>query len=118
MSVLEAGMIICFGASWPVAILKTLRTKSVQGKSRMFLVLVLTGYGLGVLHKIVFNLDLVLLLYVFNFSMVLVELCLWFRYRDRPLSVAAVTARRDQTYGGADTLLANPEDVRALGAGK
>jgi hypothetical protein len=89
MSVLEAGMIVCFGASWPVAIAKTLKTRSVQGKSRMFLVLVLAGYGLGILHKIFFNLDAVLLLYVFNFSMVLVELCLWFRYHERPLALEA-----------------------------
>jgi hypothetical protein len=45
MSVFEAGMIVCFGISWPVAILKTLKTRSVAGKSRTFLVLVLAGYG-------------------------------------------------------------------------
>ncbi len=112
MSVLEAGMIVCFGVSWPVAIVKTLRTKSVYGKSRMFLVLVLTGYGLGILHKIFFNLDLVLLLYVFNFSMVLIEICLWFRYHDRPSSIAA--ARRDDAYGTADTLLAETRGAPVL----
>jgi hypothetical protein len=111
VSVLEAGMIICFGVSWPVAIRKTLKTKSVQGKSRMFLVLVLAGYGLGILHKIFFNLDVVLVFYVFNFSMVLVEICLWFRYHGRPLSIAAAAARRSEAYEAADTLLADPVDV-------
>ncbi|HEX9050347.1 MAG TPA: hypothetical protein VF841_07450 [Anaeromyxobacter sp.] len=31
MSVLEAGMVVCFGASWPVAVLRTLKTKSAYG---------------------------------------------------------------------------------------
>jgi hypothetical protein len=106
-------MIFCFGVSWPVAILKTVKTKSVHGKSRMFLVLVLAGYGLGILHKIVFSLDVVLLLYVFNFTMVLVELCLWFRYHGRAPSLAAADARRDEPFGAADTLLAELEDAGA-----
>jgi len=80
MSVLEAGMLICFGASWPFAIAKTVRTKTVHGKSRMFLGLILTGYGLGVLHKYYHNPDLVMFLYVFNFLMVLTEFILCFVY--------------------------------------
>ena len=80
MSVFEAGMISCFGISWPVAIIKTYRAKIVFGKSKMFLILVLSGYGFGILHKILFSLDWVLFLYVFNFSMVLIELCLYLHY--------------------------------------
>ena len=45
--VLEAGMLICFGVSWPVDILKTLRTRRTEGKSLLFMSLVLTGYVLG-----------------------------------------------------------------------
>ena len=37
MSIFEAGMLICFGASWPFAVMKTYKTKSVKGKSRLFL---------------------------------------------------------------------------------
>lgn len=114
MSVFEAGMIVCFGISWPVAILKTLKTRSVDGKSRTFLVLVLAGYGFGVLHKIFFNLDIILVLYVFNFSMVLIEICLWFRYHERPRSVAAAAARRDEAYDAAETLLSESQGARAL----
>ncbi len=110
MSMFEAGMIICFGVSWPVAIRKTLKTKSVHGKSRMFLFLVLGGYGLGILHKIFFSLDFVLLLYLFNFTMVLIEIGLCFRYRKSPLSVAA-GAFNESEYSAADTLLAEPASV-------
>ena len=109
MSMFEAGMIICFGISWPVAIRKTLKTKSVHGKSRMFLFLVLGGYGLGILHKIFFSLDFVLLLYLFNFTMVLIEICLYFRYHKNPLPFAAAGASDEEEFSAADTLLAGPE---------
>jgi hypothetical protein len=105
----EAGMIICFGISWPVAIRKTLKTKSVHGKSRMFLLLVLGGYGLGILHKIFFSLDFVLLLYLFNFTMVLIEICLYYRYHKNPLPFAA-GASVEEEFSAADTLLAEPEE--------
>jgi hypothetical protein len=109
MSMFEAGMIICFGISWPVAIRKTLKTKSVHGKSRMFLLLVLCGYGLGILHKIFFSLDFVLLLYLFNFAMVLIEICLYFRYHKNLPPVAAAGASDEEEFSAADTLLAEPE---------
>lgn len=91
MSVLEAGMIICFGTSWPAAIIKTLKTKIVHGKSRLFLFLVLFGYALGILHKFFFSFDFVIFLYFFNFIMVLIELCLYFRYQKIPLTVSAAS---------------------------
>jgi hypothetical protein len=108
MSMFEAGMIVCFGASWPVAILKTLKTRSVHGKSRMFLTLVLCGYGLGISHKILYNLDYVLLLYIFNFTMVLIEICLYVKYQKIPAPITASGAASDE-YTAADTLLAEPE---------
>ena len=37
MSIFEAIMLICFGASWPAAVYKTYTTKNVEGKSLLFL---------------------------------------------------------------------------------
>ena len=31
MSIFEAGMMVCFGASWPIAALKTYKCKCVLG---------------------------------------------------------------------------------------
>ena len=107
MSIFEAGMLICFGISWPVAIMKTLKTKSVHGKSRMFLFLVLSGYGLGILHKIFYSLDFVLILYAFNFIMVLIETCLCFRYVNNSLSETPASKSTDEEYSAADTLLSD-----------
>jgi hypothetical protein len=47
----EAAMLVCFGASWPVSILKTWRARTVRGKSLIFLLLILVGYISGILAK-------------------------------------------------------------------
>lgn len=81
MSIFEAGMLLCFGASWPAAVLKTYRTKNVEGKSLLFLLLILTGYLCGMINKVVyFGYDIVFWLYVINFMLVFSDLVLYFRY--------------------------------------
>lgn len=81
MSLFEAGMLICFGASWPVAVYKTWRTKESGGKSRAFLALVLLGYFSGITHKVLYALDPVIALYILNAAFVLVDLVLVCRLR-------------------------------------
>lgn len=83
MSIYEAGMLICFGASWPFAVAKTYRTKNVQGQSCRFLILIIIGYFFGIIHKILFNFDLVIFLYLFNALLVSTDLFLYYRYRNR-----------------------------------
>ncbi len=74
MSLWEATMIFCFGISWPVAIRKSLTAPSVEGKSRLFLIIILIGYIAGIIHKLLFSLDWVLALYVINLLMVAADL--------------------------------------------
>lgn len=83
----EAGMLICFGISWPMSIAKSLRTKHVAGKSPLFMGIVDLGYVSGILHKIFYRPDWVIWLYVLNFAMVSFDLFLYFRY--------SAKARRD-----------------------
>ena len=78
--ILEACMLICFGSSWPFAILRTIRTKSVKGKSIVFLGLLFFGYLAGITCKLLGNTDKVLWLYVFNSTMILTEILLYFRF--------------------------------------
>ncbi len=81
MSIFEIVMLLCFGASWPVSIAKALRTKKVDGKSPLFLALLLLGYACGILHKLFYNMDVVVLLYAFNSCLVSVDLFLYYKYR-------------------------------------
>jgi len=80
MSFFEAGMLICFGASWPFAVRKTFRTKSVKGKSKLFLSLIILGYVFGIIHKVLFSMDIVVWLYVINLLLVGADLSLCIKY--------------------------------------
>ena len=82
MSIFEIGMLMCFGASWPFAVAKTYKTKNVKGKSILFLSLVFIGYIFGILHKIVYKPDLVIILYALNGLLVLADIILYFRYKN------------------------------------
>ena len=79
MSVFEIIMLICFGAAWPVSIIKSVRSKSIKGKSVVFLYIIASGYVFGILHKLYFNLDIVIYLYILNLFMVLTDLFLYYR---------------------------------------
>lgn len=82
MSIFEAGMLICFGASWPFAVLKTYKSKAVKGKSLLFLTLIIIGYILGMINKILNSVDIVFWLYVVNLLLVSTDLCLCLLYRN------------------------------------
>jgi hypothetical protein len=79
MSIFEIIMLVCFGAAWPVSILKSYRSRSNGGKSVVFLYIVFVGYIAGVLHKIFFNFDLVIFLYILNGLMVFLDICIYYR---------------------------------------
>lgn len=81
MSFFEAGMLLCFGAAWPTAIVKSLKSKSTQGKSLGFLYIVLMGYISGIIHKVLYSPDIVIVFYVINFIMVSCDTVLYYRNR-------------------------------------
>ena len=83
MSIFEALMLICFGASWPVAVLKTYKTKNVKGKSRLFLFLIILGYISGIVNKILNSMDIVFWLYILNLLLVGTDFTLCLLYRNR-----------------------------------
>lgn len=81
MSIFEIGMLLCFGAAWPLSIYKSLRSRSVEGKSLPFMMVVLVGYVSGTLHKIYYYYDPVIYLYIFNGMMILVDIMLYFKFK-------------------------------------
>lgn len=81
-SIYEILMLVCFGISWPVALFKTYKSKCVKGKSFLFLFLILLGYVFGTIHKVIYNCDYVIWLYIANAILVLADMTLWFKYKD------------------------------------
>jgi O-antigen ligase len=76
----EAFMVICFGISWPVSIVKSVKSRTVKGKSLVFILFVLCGYAFGIACKLISGtITYVFIFYVINFVMVAVDIGLYFR---------------------------------------
>lgn len=82
-SLLEAGMMICWGSSWPFQVIKTYTTKDVSGKSILFLWLIEIGYVFGLLYKVFYHFDYVIWLYILNFVLVGADMILYYCYKGR-----------------------------------
>lgn len=78
---LEIAMVLAFGASWPVNVRKSWRSRSTQGKSLAFLILIFTGYLCGIAGKLMMeNVNwFVLFFYVLNACMVAVDIAIYAR---------------------------------------
>lgn len=79
-SIFEIIMLLCFACSWPFSIAKSLRTKVVAGKSPYFMSIIIIGYIFGIIHKILYNYDIVVWLYAFNLCLVSFDLFLYYYY--------------------------------------
>ena len=85
--ILEVVMIVSFGASWPLNVIKSYRVRTTKGKSLAFLLLILFGYVAGITSKLVNEAYMssigqkwyVLFFYVLNFIMVATDVALYFR---------------------------------------
>ena len=79
--IFEIIMIVCFGFSWPMNVIKSYRSRTTKGKSLPFLLLIITGYVFGIIGKLLGgNFKwYVLFFYVLNLAMVCVDLMLYVR---------------------------------------
>jgi len=82
IDLLEAGMLICWGISWPVQVLKTYRTKNVAGKSIIFCWLIWIGYALAVIRKVLCDPDFVIWLYLLNMAFVTTDIMFYYKYKE------------------------------------
>lgn len=84
--IFEAVMVVCFGVSWPVSIVKMLREKRVEGKSPLFLFLIFFGYVCAVIWKSLLAgyrnepLQWVTLFYIVNGTLVAIDLMVYYHY--------------------------------------
>ncbi len=83
-TVLECVMLLCFGLSWPISVYKSLKSKSTQGKSVVFMSAILIGYIAGIIAKIsAGTINYVLIIYLFNFLVVSADFVIYFVNRKR-----------------------------------
>ena len=85
--ILEIVMVVSFGASWPLNVMKSYKARTAKGKSLSFLCLIFFGYIAGIASKLL-NVKYmaefsekwyVLFFYVLNLVMVATDLVLYFR---------------------------------------
>ena len=75
-------MLVCFGLSWPVNLMKAYRSRTTKGTSLPFILLITVGYAAGIAAKFVGGqVNYVLAVYVLNLIMVLLNLAVYFRNR-------------------------------------
>ena len=85
--ILEIIMIVSFGASWPLNVIKSFKARTTKGKSLAFLCLIFFGYIAGITSKLVNPAYMaafaqkwyVLFFYVLNLVMVGIDLVLYYR---------------------------------------
>jgi hypothetical protein len=83
MGIFEFLMLLSFGLSWPFSIAKTLRLKKVDGKSPLFMSIIILGYMFGIIHKILYDFNWVIWVYVIDACLVLVDLSLYCYYKNK-----------------------------------
>lgn len=79
-SIFETVMLLCFGFSWPMNLIKAYNAKTAKGTSLPFILLIIIGYVAGITAKIVTGqTNYVLAAYVLNLAIVLLNLIIYFR---------------------------------------
>ena len=84
--VLESIMLICFGLSWPVSVVKNIKAHTAKSMSLPFILLIITGYIAGISSKIInHNYSYVLVIYFFNLFVVSMNVVVYFINRNYDL---------------------------------
>lgn len=79
-SVFESIMLICFGLSWPLNVIKAYKARTARGTSLPFIMLIIIGYVAGITAKVVTGqTNYVLVVYLLNLAIVSMNVVVYFR---------------------------------------
>ncbi|MDD3242808.1 MAG: hypothetical protein PHD32_03675 [Eubacteriales bacterium] len=78
--IFETVMIVSFGISWPLSIVRSYKSRSTKGKSLLFMCFIVFGYLCGVVSKCISHTyNLAFWFYFPNIIMVSTDIALYFR---------------------------------------
>ena len=78
--ILETVMLVCFGFSWPLNVIKAYRAKTAKGTSLPFILLIIAGYIAGISAKLISGqINYVLIAYILNLTIVSLNVIVYFR---------------------------------------
>lgn len=76
---LEAGMLVCFGISWPMSLIKNIKAHTAKNMSIGFILLIIAGYISGIVAKLCSHTyGYILLVYGVNLVIVTMNLVVYF----------------------------------------
>lgn len=79
-AILETVMLVCFGFSWPLNVIKAYKAKTAKGTSLPFILLIITGYLAGISAKLISGqVNYVLIAYLVNLTIVSLNVGVYFR---------------------------------------
>ena len=71
-SILETIMLVCFGISWPLNVIKAWRARTAKGMSLPFILMIMAGYVAGITAKVISGqTNYVLAAYILSLNMVI-----------------------------------------------
>ena len=79
-AIFETVMLVCFGLSWPINVVKAYKSQTAKGTSLSFIFLIITGYVAGIIAKVIAGqTNYVLIVYVINLMIVLLNVVVYAR---------------------------------------
>ena len=79
-SIFETIMLVCFGLSWPINVIKAYKARTAKATSLPFILLIFTGYISGISSKVVSGqMNYVFVVYLINLAIVLLNIVVYFR---------------------------------------
>ena len=79
-SIFETVMLVCFGFSWPLNVIKAYKAKTAKGTSLPFILRIITGYIAGISAKLISGqINYVLIAYILNLTIVSLNVIVYFR---------------------------------------
>ena len=78
--IFETLMLVCFGLSWPINVIKAYKARTAKATSLPFIILILVGYIAGITAKIVSDqINYVFVVYLINLAIVMFNILVYFR---------------------------------------
>lgn len=78
--IFETVMLVCFGLSWPLNVIKAYKARTAKGTSLPFILLIITGYIAGITAKLISGqVNYVLVVYLLNLAIVSLNVMVYIR---------------------------------------
>ena len=107
--ILETMMLVCFGLSWPISLVKNIKAKSAKSMSLGFTLLIIAGYIAGISAKIMSGaFNYVLAAYFINLAIVSANVVVYFINR----SYDRKAEKAEKTNSKASVKLSSKEEAR------